>query len=265
MGTAAVILPITLSVTEYADAAALTAATSTALSPGVGAVVTNLGFYQLDPTSTSAPNDTSVIAATQGNWIQSTQPYVILDETNKIDGSQLGDAVTIAFGSGSATLPSIHFNGDTNTGMYRVAANEIGLATNGVLRVSLSTTALTSTLPFHGPDGIQGTPTFRMTSEATGMYLHGAGILGLSIAGLLKASLSATALNLDSGVALHIDGIQVVGDRNTGWTTFAGVGTKNHAAINVDTITASDANLRLLGKAVKGIQDALTTHGLIGS
>lgn len=48
---------------------------------------------------------------------------------------------------GSAGNPSLCFSNDTNTGMYAVAADQIGLSTGGTLRVTLSTTTLKSTLP----------------------------------------------------------------------------------------------------------------------
>lgn len=48
---------------------------------------------------------------------------------------------------GAASAPSLSFMNDPNTGIYSAGADSIGLATNGTLRLTLSTTALTSTLP----------------------------------------------------------------------------------------------------------------------
>lgn len=47
----------------------------------------------------------------------------------------------ILFPSGTAPLPSITFDGDPNTGMYRVAADQIGFSTGGVQRVLLTGSA----------------------------------------------------------------------------------------------------------------------------
>lgn len=51
---------------------------------------------------------------------------------------------------GTALLPSLSFASDPNTGLYRVAADQIGFVTNGVRRALLSTTAFQVDLPITG-------------------------------------------------------------------------------------------------------------------
>jgi hypothetical protein len=46
----------------------------------------------------------------------------------------------LADDSGTAALPAIAFDGDTNTGIFRPAADQFGIATNGVERVEFGTT-----------------------------------------------------------------------------------------------------------------------------
>jgi hypothetical protein len=50
---------------------------------------------------------------------------------------------------GSATAPSITITGDTTTGLYQSAAQEIGIATNGVNRLKIGDSALISTTTFN--------------------------------------------------------------------------------------------------------------------
>lgn len=45
-----------------------------------------------------------------------------------------------SFVDGSAATPSINFSSDTNTGIYRAGADQIGFATNGVNRVTITAT-----------------------------------------------------------------------------------------------------------------------------
>jgi hypothetical protein len=52
--------------------------------------------------------------------------------------------------AGTAGAPSFTFFADTDTGMYQVGADEIGLSAGGTLRLTVSTTAITSTVPFTG-------------------------------------------------------------------------------------------------------------------
>ena len=58
---------------------------------------------------------------------------------------------------------------------------------------------------------------------------------------------------------------QVVGARVTGFTTAAGSANKDASAINVGTITATDANLQAIAAWAKALHDAMATHGLIGA
>lgn len=75
------------------------------------------------------------------------------------------------FGDGSAASPAISFALDPDTGLYRVGANDLGFSTGGTLRLDLSTTALTSTLPWLGQDGTVGAPALSFSADPdTGIY-----------------------------------------------------------------------------------------------
>lgn len=182
-----------------------------------------------------------------------------------ISAAAVINALPLSGAVGAAATPGYTFTGDLNTGLYWIGADNVGVSTGGTLRFDVSTTAVTSTLPVLHPSGSAAAPSIRVTTEASGLYLVGAGSLGVAIAGAIAANVTATALNLATGVALQIATVQVVGARATGWTTFAGTGTTNQGAINVDTFTATDANIRLLGQGVKGMLDALILHGLLGA
>jgi len=72
------------------------------------------------------------------------------------DGSTFFDAVIFTAGSGIATFvdrvragsgtaasPGLAFSADTDVGLYRIGANQLGVSVGGALRMSVSTTALT--------------------------------------------------------------------------------------------------------------------------
>ena len=71
-------------------------------------------------------------------------------------------------------------------------------------------------------------------------------------------SLTATALNLASGVALQANGAQVVAARRTGWG--APTGTATRSAFATGSVTTAQ-----LAERVKALVDDLIAHGLIGS
>ena len=62
-----------------------------------------------------------------------------------IDGAGAGK-----FGDGTAATPGLRFAADADTGLYRPAANQIGLAAGGVQRALLSDTALSVSVPITG-------------------------------------------------------------------------------------------------------------------
>lgn len=72
--------------------------------------------------------------------------------------------------------------------------------------------------------------------------------------------LNNAAVNLINGAVLQISTTQVVGARNTGWTTFTGTANKNAGGLDTGTVTTAQ-----LAQVVKSILDALITHGLLGA
>jgi hypothetical protein len=69
-----------------------------------------------------------------------------LTGTGNVDFAKfLGNAADLV------TAPSYSWTGDTNTGMWQPGADQIGFATNGVSRLNITTTAITSTLAITAP------------------------------------------------------------------------------------------------------------------
>lgn len=94
---------------------------------------------------------------------------------------------------GAAATPSIYPTGDVNTGIYSSGANSLDFSTDGVLRLTLGTTVLTSTLPYAGANGSAASPAYGFTSDAgNGMYLSAADTVGLSTGGTERVTLSTT-------------------------------------------------------------------------
>lgn len=108
----------------------------------------------------------------------------------------------IAHSVGAVGTPSLTFAGDLNTGIYWIGADSFGLATNGVLRLSVSTTAVTSTLPINGPAGAVGTPAFTGTDLDSGMWFSAANTVDFSAGGVrgLQISTVASGVNFITAV-----------------------------------------------------------------
>ena len=85
-----------------------------------------------------------------------------------IDGAGAGK-----FGDGTAATPGLRFAADADTGLYRPAANQIGLAAGGVQRALLSGTDLNVSVP------ITGTAVTQTAADATAGRLLKVGDFGL--------------------------------------------------------------------------------------
>jgi hypothetical protein len=136
----------------------------------------NTGIYRVD-----SDNMGFVAGGVVGFGLQSTFIY-----TN----------VPITAVSGTNTVPAYSFSASTDMGMYRVGALALGFATNGTHRVSIGT-QVSSTVPFRAPDGTVGAPTYSFSDSIdTGMYSPGTDQIGLSTNGVLRLSVSTTAIDI---------------------------------------------------------------------
>lgn len=78
---------------------------------------------------------------------------------------------------GSNASPSISFINDSNTGIYRIGADNLGITCGGINQLNLSTTAATFTNPIQSADGTASNCGYGFSSSASsGMYYSG-GIL----------------------------------------------------------------------------------------
>lgn len=109
-----------------------------------------------------------------------------------VDSTAITSTVPIHAPDGSASSPSLSFSGDTNTGMYRIGADNIGVATAGTLRVDVSSTAITSTIPLHAPDGSASAPSLSFSGDTnTGIFSDTADELGFTTAGTERMTIKS--------------------------------------------------------------------------
>jgi hypothetical protein len=87
---------------------------------------------------------TSAVGAATVTVPQLQTLTVVCDGTNVYNASSAsgGSITSLTVGAGSAATPSINFSGNTNTGIYQPATNQIGLALNGSNALTLTTAGL---------------------------------------------------------------------------------------------------------------------------
>lgn len=95
---------------------------------------------------------TSAVGAATVTVPQGQTLTVVCDGTNVYNSSSAagGSITSLTIGTGSAASPSLNFTGDTNTGIYQPATDQIGFSLNGNNAMTLSSTGLAV------PAGING-------------------------------------------------------------------------------------------------------------
>ncbi len=124
----------------------------------VGPNVTNTGTINYLPTSAGQPLDATLTAlaglatgADKLAYSTGTDTFsqtdltsfarTLLDDANAASArttlAAYGSGDTLLSADGSASAPGVAFNSDTNTGMYRIGADQIGLSTGGTVRAAI--------------------------------------------------------------------------------------------------------------------------------
>lgn len=129
---------------------------------------------------------------------------------------------------GTVTAPGLTFATDTDSGLYRIGANNLGLALNGAKVVDYATTGIGVTGTIGAATGAVGAPAFTFTSDTdSGLYRIGANNVGLALGGAkvvdyattgvaVTGTLSATGVaQFGNGVA-GAPGMSFLSDTDTG-------------------------------------------------
>ena len=144
------------------------------LSAGVGA--NNIGAYldwALDTSTT--PNTRAArwnTIWTDATHATRTSTTSFLNVTSAVEGVQmvLGGG-QVQGNPGTAALPTFSNRNDLDNGLYFPAADQVGLSTGGTVRLTLSTTTLTSTVPVLAPGGSSSLPGLSFSANPnTGFY-----------------------------------------------------------------------------------------------
>lgn len=106
----------------------------------------------------------------------------------------------------SASAPVFAIPSDTNTGMYSVGADDLGFSTGGTLRLDISTSAFTGTLPWRGQDGSSATPALSFSGDTdSGVYRAGANDVRIATGGTDRIAFNSTVgVQIASGQVLGI-------------------------------------------------------------
>lgn len=103
----------------------------------------------------------------------------------------------VLFDTGTSSLPSITFYGDSNTGLYRPSADNISIVTGGVPRLTVGSSSITNTLQILSAVGTATNPTYSFTGDTnTGIYSSSSDTIAFSCGGTLRASITSIGLSM---------------------------------------------------------------------
>lgn len=89
--------------------------------------------------------------------------------------------------TGAASAPTYTFNGDTNTGMYHPATDQLALVTGGADRLRLYNSVADFNVKVRVPVGTAALPSYTFEGDDnTGFYRHSSDQLGLTTGGTLR-------------------------------------------------------------------------------
>lgn len=136
----------TLFVDVSADRVGINIASPSEALDVVGNIKSSGSITGSSATLTDLTVDTNVIKTDSANnrvGINTTSPTVALDVTGDIKQSG------VSYNSdGSVSSPSITFTNDTNTGIYRIGSDSVGISSNGTKIAQFDSNGITANIPY---------------------------------------------------------------------------------------------------------------------
>lgn len=197
-----------------------------------------------------------------------------------VESGQVGTAL------GSASAPSYSFVGDANTGVFSSGADALDFTTGGTSRVTLSTSAMTTTVPYRTASGSAGAPAYSFTSSTDqGMYRNSTSSIGFSTGGQARLTITnnghtftttATATGVNTLLTLtpsantnqtastEVPDLDAALTRTVQWATgaittqrFIRIGQPTIGFVGASTVTSA-ATVAIVGAPVAGTNATLT-------
>lgn len=161
------------------------------------------------PTAPSRNQAPDVFTTTADAFVGALSPFQ--SQLNALVAYLNSTAIVLGqFQDGTPAAPSIRFESDPDTGFYRVGANQIAAATNGVTRFTLTDTAATFTGNVSGADLLSGTytPTLTNVTNVTSsiayqcQYMRVGNVV--TVSGAIDIDANATNVETEVGISLPI-------------------------------------------------------------
>lgn len=139
----------------------------------------------------------TTISSTVHNSTLSDIATELTDSLSRSNKGPMLDQLQIV--AGTAGSPGLAFGTDTNSGVYSIGADNIGIALNGTKYVDIGTGSTAFTAAVKLQDGSVSVPALTFTSDTnSGLYRIGADNIGVALNGTKHLDLSTTAVDVAS-------------------------------------------------------------------
>ena len=129
---------------------------------------TSSGFYNIGGNvGVSSGGSNAMFISSSGVGIGNTSP----DMSAKLDVTGATYSNSVVVGDGSAAAPTYNFKNDTDTGLYLLNGDSLGVAVAGTKRMAVNGTGLTVS-------GLTTTSSFRLTTSPTAGYILSSDVNG---------------------------------------------------------------------------------------
>lgn len=156
------------------------------------------------------------------------------------------------FPDGSASLPSISFSSDNNTGLYHASSDVLVMTAGGtaIFAITATSASVQSNLPLLCSDGLVSAPGISFNNDTdTGIFLSGTNTIGFSCGGVIKAAVNGSGLFQFSSGASTTPSITFLGD--------VGIGLYHNAADSSLGVTIGGASaIQINGISTTGVRTA---------
>ena len=201
------------------------------------------------------PSAGQIVGSEAGQYVRKTLvagANITINETASAI-TIIGDEGQISLQDGTAAAPSLFFTNDTDTGLYRPAANTLGISVSGTQVAYFDANGLTVPSAgvvaggsIHAANGNANNPSLSFSGDQdTGFFRHQPNELGITLGGTQKATLTSTTFSITPNVSV------------SGTGTFGGNLTVNGATTNIGNGVSTDAVALQLGNARTGSGYAL--------
>lgn len=175
--------------------------------------------------------------------IDGTQLNLMVNQVNNLTGNGTAGS-TVKLTNGTVALPSLSFYSDTDTGIYRIGANNLGVAAAGAKVLDVATTGL----------GVTGV----LTSGAHTITSASATSLTVGLTGATNP-----AFTVDSSTALQVAGLKITGAVHNGTVAIVVTDSSGAANLTINALSTGTIGIGSVSTGAVTITPATTISGAV--